>query len=233
VARKEKTKAFAYLRTSSAANVGADKDSDKRQREAIARFAREARLEVVQEFYDADVSGADPIETRPGFAELLDRVEANGVRVVVVEDATRFARGLVTQEAGIVALIERGVLVLTASGDNLTETDDPFKIAMRQMAGVFAQLQKSRLVAKLKVARDRKRAAGVKCGGRKNYAERSSEAVALARELRHPRGKRPLSLRKVAAELAAKGFLAVPKRKGDPARPYGAAAVARMLGASA
>jgi hypothetical protein len=31
--------AVAYLRTSSAANVGADKDSDKRQRSAIAAFA--------------------------------------------------------------------------------------------------------------------------------------------------------------------------------------------------
>ena len=34
--------AVAYLRTSSAANVGPDKDSDKRQRTAIAAFARRA-----------------------------------------------------------------------------------------------------------------------------------------------------------------------------------------------
>jgi hypothetical protein len=32
LARKEFIKAVAYLRTSSAANVGADKDSEKRQR---------------------------------------------------------------------------------------------------------------------------------------------------------------------------------------------------------
>ena len=32
---KEKIKALAYLRTSSVANVGADKDSDKRQRATI------------------------------------------------------------------------------------------------------------------------------------------------------------------------------------------------------
>jgi hypothetical protein len=31
---------IAYLRTSSAANVGSDKDSDRRQREAFAAFAR-------------------------------------------------------------------------------------------------------------------------------------------------------------------------------------------------
>ena len=91
---RKSAKAIAYFRTSSAANVGADKDSDKRQRAAIASFAQREKIEIVAEFYDADVSGADPIETRPGFAALLDRVEANGVRIVVVEDASRFARQL-------------------------------------------------------------------------------------------------------------------------------------------
>jgi Resolvase, N terminal domain len=104
------------------------------------------------------VSGADPIETRPGFSALLDRIEDNGVRTVLVEDASRFARHLIVQEAGIIALIERGVRVLTASGDDLTASEDPIKVTMRQIAGVFAQLEKARLVAKLKAARDRKRA---------------------------------------------------------------------------
>src|SRR3954453_4770957 len=175
--------AIAYLRTSSAANVGADKDSDKRQRDAIAAFAKRAGFVVVDEFYDPAVSGADPIETRPGFAALLDRIESNGVRTVIVEDASRFARDLVTQELGILALIERGVRVLTASGDDLTNTDDPFKVAMRQIAGAFAQLEKARLVGKLKAARDRKRATGVKVEGRKSNAETRPEAVTLAKRL--------------------------------------------------
>jgi DNA invertase Pin-like site-specific DNA recombinase len=76
---EQSKKAIAYLRTSSAANVGADKDSDKRQRAAIEAFAKRDRWEVVEEFYDADVSGADPIESRPGFSALLDRIEGNGV----------------------------------------------------------------------------------------------------------------------------------------------------------
>jgi hypothetical protein len=42
--------AIAYLRTSSAANVGSDKDSDKRQRAAIASFAKRSGLELVGEF---------------------------------------------------------------------------------------------------------------------------------------------------------------------------------------
>lgn len=224
------TKAIAYLRTSSAANVGADKDSDKRQRAAIEAFAKQTALEITEEFYDQDVSGADPIESRPGFSALLDRIESNGVRTVVVEDASRFARQLIVQEAGIIALIERGVRVLTSSGDDLTETSDPFKIAMRQIAGVFAQLEKARLVSKLKAARDRKRATGVKVEGRKSYAEidaaeHGGQMIAHARRFRRksPKGGRR-SLRDIAVELARLGFVS---RSG---RPYAATAVGRMLG---
>ena len=44
--------AVAYLRTSSAANVGADKDSDKRQRAAIEAFAKQAGFTIVGEYYE-------------------------------------------------------------------------------------------------------------------------------------------------------------------------------------
>jgi DNA invertase Pin-like site-specific DNA recombinase len=208
MAYKKKTKAVAYLRTSSATNVGGTKDSDKRQREAIAGFAKQAGYEVVDEFYDPGVSGADPIETRPGFSALLDRIEGNGVRVVIVEDASRFARDLVTQELGILALIERGVTVLTATGDNLTTTDDPFKKAMRQIAGAFAELEKARLVHKLKVARDRKKATGVKVEGRKSFRELDPSMVTLAKKLhRYPVNGKRRSLRYIAGELAQAGYL--------------------------
>src|SRR5215210_5712327 len=224
VASKEKIKALAYLRTSSAANVGTDKDSDKRQRAAIAAFAKAHGVHIVEEFCDPGVSGADPIETRPGFTALLDRIEGNGVRTVVVEDASRFARDLVTQELGVLALIGRGVRVLTASGDDLTNTDDPFKVAMRQIAGAFAQLEKARLVGKLKAARDRKRATGVKVEGRKSHVELSPEMVRLAKRLhRYPVNGKRRSLRDVSKALAAKNFLS---RSG---KPFGAAAIARMV----
>jgi DNA invertase Pin-like site-specific DNA recombinase len=223
MARKEKLqKAVAYLRTSSAANVGADKDSDKRQRAAIASFAKRAGFEIVAEYNDPAVSGADAIETRPGFAALLDRIEGNGVRTVIVEDATRFARELITQELGIVALVARGVTVMTASGDDLTNTDDPFKVAMRQIAGAFAQLEKARLVAKLRAARERKRAEGRKVEGRKSLAESRPEAVAMARDLHAKQPRR--SLRYIAAELATRGF------RTPRGVPYSASAVSSMLG---
>src|SRR5262249_53635048 len=194
----------------SAANVGADKDSDKRQRAAIDGFAKRAGFAVVGEFSDPGVSGADPIETRPGFSALLDRIEANGVRTVIVEDASRFARELVTQELGIIALIKRGVRVLTAHGDELTDSSDPSRKMMRQIAGSFAEYEKARLVAKLKAARERKRAVlpTRKCEGRKSWAEINPELVREAKRLRRrsPKGHQR-SLRDVAAELAELGFV--------------------------
>lgn len=90
--------AVVYLRTSSAVNVGGD--SDHRQRVAIKAYAKSVGLQIVAEFYDAAVSGADPIEERPGFAQMLEHIESEGVRVVMVEDASRFARSVIAQELG-------------------------------------------------------------------------------------------------------------------------------------
>jgi len=216
---KQRKQAVGYIRTSSATNVGADKDSEKRQRLAIERFAK-GRFEIVGWFNDPAVRGTDPIEVRPGFSALLDRIEGNGVKIVLVEDASRLARDLVVQELGILALIRWGMTVMTASGDDLTDGSDPSRTMMRQIAGSFAQYEKARLVAKLKQARDRKKAETGKCGGRKSYAEIRPETVALAKQLQAS----GLSLRKICAELAARGHLTA---KG---RPYVASAVQSMIG---
>ena len=81
---------------------------------------------------------------------------------------------------------------------------------MRQIAGSFAEYEKARLVAKLKAARERKRAVSPthKCEGRKSWAEINPELVREAKRLRRrsPKGHQR-SLRDVAAELAELGFV--------------------------
>jgi DNA invertase Pin-like site-specific DNA recombinase len=208
VEKAKRVDAVAYIRTSSAANVGADKDCDKRQRAAIESFAKRAGFELVGEFTDAAVSGADPIESRAGFTALLDRIEGNGVRTVIVEDASRFARELITQELGILALINRGVRVLTANGDDLTDSSDPSRVMMRQIAGAFHQYEKARLVTKLRSARDRKREIQGKVEGRKSWAELNPALVAATKRLRRrsPKGHQR-SLREVSDELAKLGYV--------------------------
>jgi DNA invertase Pin-like site-specific DNA recombinase len=230
--RTENEKAVAYLRTSSAANIGADKDSDKRQREAIQRYAKGAGFELVAEYYDAAVSGADPIEARSGFSTMLDAIEGNGVRVVIVEDASRFARDLVIQELGILSLIRRGVRVLTAGGDDLTESEDPTRKLMRQVAGAFAEYERARLVAKLRHARDRKSDALRKAGGpRKRIEGRKPahvlypEATAEAKRLRRasPKSGERRSFRAISTMLAKGGHVT------KAGKPFTATAVKRMV----
>jgi hypothetical protein len=74
---------------------------------------------------------------------------------------------------------------------------------MRQIAGAFHEYEKARLVAKLRAARDRKRAAAGKCEGRKSWAEINPDLVREAKRLRRrsPKGHQR-SLRDVAAEFA-------------------------------
>lgn len=218
---KQRKPAFAYLRTSSATNAGPDKDSDKRQRAAIAAFAKARGYEIAAEFYDAAISGADPIGERPGFKAMLDRIAGNGIRCIIVESPDRFARDLTVQLTGHDFLKKLGVSLIPATAPDFFTEETPTAVLVRQVLGAIAQFEKTSLVAKLKAARDRKRIATGKCGGRKSYAEVRPETVALAKELQ--REKR-MSLRKIAAALAAKGHVTP---KGNQ---YSASAVQAMLG---
>ena len=75
---------------------------------------------------------------------------------------------------------------------------------MRQILGGVAEFEKTTLVAKLKAARERKKAVTGKCGGRKSFAERDAVMVALAKKLRrYPVNGRKRSLRDIAVALEA------------------------------
>ena len=216
MARQGKSKeAVAYLRTSSAANIGADKDSDRRQREAIQGFARRAGIEVVDEFYDPAVSGGDPVESRPGFIAMLKRIEGNGVRTIIVETASRFARDLMVQEVGYAMLTERGIELIAADSPQSFIEDTPTARLIRQVLGAVSEFDKAMTVAKLRGARDRKRKdgatrtrrdGGAKVEGRKNHAELRPQVVAEAKRLRRKRPKGgQRSYRQIANELFRAG----------------------------
>jgi DNA invertase Pin-like site-specific DNA recombinase len=221
----KRTEAVAYMRTSSATNVGEGKDSEARQRMAIETYAKSAGFVIIDWFYDAAVSGADPIETRQGFANALTRIAGNGVRTIIVETANRFARDLMVQEVGFAMLRDLGVTLIAADSPGSFLDDGPTSKLIRQLLGAVSEFDKAMTVAKLKGARDRVRRERGKCEGRKSYAERpgGTDLIATARELRRNENGRPLSLRKVAAGLAGRGFLTT------GGRHYSASAVASIL----
>lgn len=220
---KKKLQAVAYFRTSSAANVGADKDSEARQRDAVLSYARAHSFEVEAEFYDAAVSGADPIDARVGFVGLLDHCQAQGIDMVLVENASRFARDLVVQITGHDLLKAQGITLVPVDAPDHFTDDTPTAEMVRQILGAVSQFEKASLVAKLRAARDRKRAATGRCEGRKPVPD---VVVKEARRLqrRSPRTGKRRSLRQIAAELANMGYLS------PSGRVYGAESVKRMVG---
>lgn len=199
---------YAYLRTSSATNV--DGDSDVRQRLAVVGYASANGRTIAGEYYDADVSGVDPVTIRPAFTAMLAVLQAGDE--VVVEDASRFARHVMAQEGGIAVLIERGVSLVTANGQVLTDNNDPARVAMRQMFGVFAQYERSVLVAKLKDARDRASVVkGSRVEGKKPNAALHAECKAIAA------ANPTWSLRKIAGLLEERGYVSCTGKRLFPA----------------
>lgn len=215
------TNALAYMRTSSHANVGADKDSEPRQRAAITGYAEEAGYNIAADdfFYEPKIKGEDAIMSRPVFIALLERIEASGIRVVIVESPDRFARDLAVQLAGHDYLKKLGVTLIPASAPDYFTEDTPTAVLVRQVLGAIAQFEKASLVAKLHAARKRKaERTGKKCGGPKNYAELNPELVARAVTLRNLP-----SLRAISAQLASEGYVS------KTGTPYAAMSVSRML----
>lgn len=235
---KEMKKAVAYLRTSSATNVGQDKDSDKRQLAAIHAFAKANGYEISEVFYDAAVSGADPVHERAGFARMLAYLaqtppEGHGSpapaagdeqapappekKYILVESPDRFARDLAVQLAGHDMLRSQGIDLIPASAPDFFLEDTPTAVLVRQVLGAIAQFEKASLVAKLAAARARKKAAGGRGDGRKPLHMTHPQAVALAKQLRRKKPKGGvMSLRAIAAELAVQGHL---NERGAPFNP--------------
>src|SRR3954447_1417234 len=214
--------AVAYFRTSSAANVGADRDSEKRQREAVQAYAKNAKLTVTEEFYDAAVSGADPVDQRPGFVALLEHCREHGVTAILVENASRFARDLAVQLTGHALLQGRGIELIPVDAPTYFTDPTPTAEMVRQVLGAVAQFEKASLVGKLRVARDRKRAKEGRCEGRPPVPDAVvAEARRLAR--RNPKTGKVRSLRVIAAELATLGH------HGPKGQPYHAGSIRYML----
>jgi DNA invertase Pin-like site-specific DNA recombinase len=127
------------------------------------------------------------------------------------------------QLAGHDFLKREGIALIPATApDHFTE-DTPTAVLVRQVLGAIAQFEKAFLVARMKVARERKVAQGIKCGGRPGHIELRPDVVAMAKALRRKTKAGQRSLRQISAELAARGHL---NREG---KPFSATSVMNML----
>jgi DNA invertase Pin-like site-specific DNA recombinase len=205
----------------SSGELYSDKDSLIRQQQAVRACAQSRGLHIVREFYDAAVSGADPVNERPQFREMMQYINFNGARTIIVENASRFARDHIVQETGYQMLKAKGIELIAADSPDMFLLDTPTAKFIRVVLSAVWELDKTMLVEKLRAARDRKSAKlGERIEGSKAWkALRNPVAITMAKEA----AKRGLSLRAIAAELAQLRLVA------KSGKPYGPQSIKRML----
>lgn len=195
--------ACAYYRTSSVTNVGNDKDSLKRQQDAVRAYADSAGVEVVREYYDAAVSGTDPVESREGFSEMLAYMLGNGARTVLVENASRFARDHIVQGLGHLLLKKHGIDLVPVDSPGHFLEESPIANMVRTVISAVSQFEKEALVLKLRKARDRKRRETGRCEGNPSFGIVPVAHIRSAKAL----SAKGMSLRMISEHMGDKGLL--------------------------
>ena len=169
---------------------------------------------------DEGVSGTVSAGDRPGLALALTTITDQRADGLVVSRLDRLARTLAVQEAALAHVWRHGGKVFAADvGEILTDDpDDPMRTAVRQVMGVFGQLERSMITARLRAGRRLKAEVGGFAYGSPSFGYRAekgelvpdqSEQHALNRiaEL-HAQGA---SLRTICSTLNDEGF---PTKRG-------------------
>ncbi len=194
--------AFGYIRVSGPSQAADDRDGFPRQKQVIREWAKANDAHIAKFFKDV-LPGKTPLSDRPGMQAMLGALLADGIKVVVIERLDRLSRKLTVQEASIAYLASKGFEIVSATEPDLFD-DDPMRTAMRQMMGVFAELDAKMIVRKLQDAKQRARVTkpGYK-EGPKFYGARDGELAIIAEiiELRN----NGLTVAAICAQLNSKG----------------------------
>lgn len=193
-------KVFGYIRVSGKGQL--DGDGYDRQRAGIEAYCALKGYEVLRWFYDGAVSGTIDGIDRAEFAEMLLMAGPETVTLIVVERADRLARELMVSELCVEEARKRGLKIVEAASDmELTDSSDPSRVAMRQMFAVFAQWNKSVMVARLAGSRIRIKRSGKRCEGRKPFHERSEHDAETLGLIMGWRSELRWSFSRIAREL--------------------------------
>lgn len=164
----------AYLRVSSTTQL--DGFGLDVQRKAVRKWAKANGHTVISEFPDT-ISGTTAAADRPELSSALQVLrrppKADGL---IVARLDRLARALTEQEAILALVWREGGRVFTADGGEILrdDPDDPMRTAMRQMMGVFAELDRRTVVKRLRDGIKAKAATGRKATGSYAYGYEGS-----------------------------------------------------------
>ncbi len=134
------------------------------QERAIRQWARTQQHRIVAVHRDEGRSGTLPVDQRAGLTDALGALPVRA-RGLVVARLDRLARHLTVQEAVLLQVWRVGADVFTVDGPDggqvhQDDDEDPMRTAMRQMAGVFAQLERAQVVKRLRDGRRAKADSG-------------------------------------------------------------------------
>lgn len=189
------------------------------QLDACRAWAARQGCPVVGPFLDEGISGAAPLDKRPGLLLALAEVGKGDVLLVAKRD--RLGRDVV-----IVATIEamvraRGGRVISAAGEG-TEGDAPADALMRMLIDSFAVYERLVIKARTKAALDAKARRGERTG-----------KVPIGRLLvddgRRSKAGRPLALIESLAELATIDLIRELRSQGLGPRPIARELTARGI----
>lgn len=230
-------RAVAYVR------VSTDKQAEKGfgldvQIASVKAWAKTNGHRLVLIAKDEGVSGTKDAADRPGLTEALEALKEGKAQILVVPRLDRLARSLSVQEAALAHAWRSGARIFSCdSGEVLCDDpDDPMRTAMRQMMGVFSQLERSMLTARMRAGRQMKADMGGYAFGAPplGYKAQDGSLIADASEQRTVERiialrREGQSLRAIASTLDQEGHM--PKRAAQW-HPQTLAAILRRNGAA-
>ena len=185
------------------------------QEQAIRRWAKAGKHRLIGIERDEGVSGTVGVDGREGLSQALSAIAAGRADALSVLRLDRLARELTVQEAVLAQAWRAGGRVFTVDSGEVLADDpaDPMRTAMRQMMGVFAQLERGMIAARLRAGRKLKAEGGGYAYGAPPFGSKSEdgdlvpvpserEAIALATKLR----RKGASLREICAALSEAGY---------------------------
>jgi DNA invertase Pin-like site-specific DNA recombinase len=168
-------KLVAYLRVSGTGQV-TDGYGLGVQEKAVRSWAKAHGHRIVKMIREEGVSGAKDAIDRPGLSEALLMIREGDAEGLLIPRLDRLARALTVQEASLAIVWRDGGRVFAVdSGEILQDDpDDPMRTAMRQVVGVFAELDRRMVVKRLRDGRTAKAATGRKAVGAYAYGTRGA-----------------------------------------------------------
>ncbi len=163
-----------YVRVSTAGQAdGLGLDVQERQ---IRSYAKGNRHRLVALHRDEGSSGTLDVVRRPHLAAALVDVSERRAGGLIVARLDRLARALTVQEAILARVWADGGIVIAVDAGEIPRDDpaDPMRTAMRQMVGVFSQLDRAMVIARMRGGRELKAQQGGYAGGKPPYGYRAA-----------------------------------------------------------